>query len=170
LYEAVLDDAEEFGLNAQGKFRNFVEKESSAVGSLKDACLVCRGTRECASGMTEQVGFSKGFGNCSAVDGDKRPRTARAKSMDEVAEALLARAGFTCEQDGEGRFGGDCGLLRSIAKASGTHVEIEFEEGIVEGRKTRVAAIFKAKAIFQLCSGFVIESFFRLVLTSYKSE
>lgn len=140
LDDAVLNDAKELGLDVERKFGDFVEEEGAAISVFEEAGFVGGSSGESALGMTEQVGFGERFGNGGAVDGDDVLGGARAEAMDEMSEAFFTGAGFSGEEDRERGFGGDGGLFGGIAEMGGADVEVEFEEGVVEGRTRNILA------------------------------
>src|ERR1700730_11776155 len=58
----ILEHAQEFGLKFQGKISNFVQKQCSAVRSLKASSSLRDGAGECSSFMTEEFAFEQRSG------------------------------------------------------------------------------------------------------------
>src|SRR5260370_30580668 len=65
------------------------------------------GSGECAALVTEQLVLHQSFGDCRAVQGDKRLLAARGQMMDRAGKQLLARTAFPEEQR--------CGISRGHA-------------------------------------------------------
>ena len=68
---ALLQDAQEFGLQIHRQFADFVEEERAALGLFEAADAALEGAGEGAAHMAEELAFQQGFGEGAAVDGDE---------------------------------------------------------------------------------------------------
>ena len=75
---ALLQRAQELGLEVEREFANFIEKERAFVGELDAADLAGDGAGECALLMAEEFALKKAGGNGGAVELDKGALAARA--------------------------------------------------------------------------------------------
>jgi hypothetical protein len=73
LHLALLQHAQQLGLQAERHFRNLVEQQRAALGLLELAGLGRLGAGERALLVAEQGGFEQVVGNRRAVDGDEGP-------------------------------------------------------------------------------------------------
>jgi len=83
-------------LQGQWHFADFIEKQGAAMGRFKQAGVTATtGTGERAFFVAEQFRFQQGFGNRTAIDGDKRFAVgARIFAMNRLRHHFLAGAGF----------------------------------------------------------------------------
>lgn len=83
-----LDDAQQFGLQAQGHGVELVEEQGAAVGLFEQAGLV-RGVGVGALDRTEQDAFQQVFRDGGAVDRDERMPGAAAGRVDGLGNSSL---------------------------------------------------------------------------------
>ena len=95
---ALLQDAQELGLQADAHRANFVEEDRAAVGQRELAFLRGGRIRERALDVAEELRFEQGLGNRRAVDLDERQASLRAAIVDGAGDQFLARAGFARDQ------------------------------------------------------------------------
>ncbi len=62
--------------------------------------LIRDGAGERAPRVAEELGFEQRLGDRAAIDGDKRPRRARAVAVNRAGHQLLARAAFAEDEHG----------------------------------------------------------------------
>jgi len=87
---AVLQDAEELGLDGHGDLGDLVEEDDPAVGLLEQARLVPVGPGEGALAIAEQLRFEEVLGDGGAVADDERLVLVRAQAVDGPGDDLLA--------------------------------------------------------------------------------
>ena len=104
--EPFLEDAEQFALEGQGDFADFIEEEGAAFGGFEAADAVADGAGEGAFGVAEEFAFVQFGGDGGAIDADERFLRPATAAMDFVGDQFLAGAGFAEDQDG-GVGGGD---------------------------------------------------------------
>ena len=105
---ALLQRAQQLGLQAHVHFGDFVEQQRAAVGLLELADAARHRAGEGALLVAEQLRFQQRLGNGRAVDGDERLARARRALVDVAGDHLLAGAALAGDQDG-GVGGGDAG-------------------------------------------------------------
>ena len=69
---AFLQHAVELHLHGDAHVADLVHEQSAAMGRLEQAAAIFVGAGEGAFHVAEQLGFEKGFGKRSAIDGDER--------------------------------------------------------------------------------------------------
>ncbi len=106
---ALLQDAEELGLELWGEFADFVQEHSAAGGEFELAGLAVHSAREGAFLVAEEFAFEETFAEDGAVEGKKGPVGTAAGAMDRLGDDLLAGAAFAEEEDGGFRGGGALG-------------------------------------------------------------
>ena len=97
---ALLQYAQQLGLQAEIHFRDFVQQQSAAVGLFELAGLALNGTSEGALLMAEQRRLKHILGDGGAVNGDKGFGRTRRLLMNVARQHLLAGAAFTADQNG----------------------------------------------------------------------
>ena len=118
LEAALFEYAQEFGLDGQRQFADFVEEERAAVGQFHFADFARAGTGEGAAFVAEEFVFDQAFGNGGAIQRDEGLLAARGKMMDGAREEFFAGAAFAEQQHG-GIGGGDAlDLLADFADGS----------------------------------------------------
>ncbi len=101
---ALLDGAQQLGLQARIHLADFVEQQRAAIGFLELADAPCDGAGEGALLVAEQLGFQQVLRDRGAVDGDEGLFGAGRASMDVAGEDFLAGAAFAGDQNrGVGR-------------------------------------------------------------------
>ena len=97
---ALLQRAQQLGLQGQRQLANLVQKDGAAVGLLKPARTGCAGAGERAFFVAEQFGFEQRIRNGRAVDLDEGPVAPPAGQVHGACEQLLARARLAQQQHG----------------------------------------------------------------------
>ena len=96
---AAFEYAQQLGLQLDGHFADFVEKQRSPVSLLKKPFLVFRGARETPGAVPEQFAFEQLLGDGRTVDRHERLLGAGTGMVYRLREDLLAGSGFAGEQD-----------------------------------------------------------------------
>src|SRR5262249_30078855 len=91
---ALLEDAEELGLDEQGERPDLVEEDRPSVGQRELALLVGGSAREGPAHVAEELRLEQRLGYGRAVDLDERLLALRAAVVDGPGRQLLARARF----------------------------------------------------------------------------
>lgn len=104
------DGTKEFGLDFDGEFTQFVEKNGAAVSLEKRRETFVDGACEGTSLVAEEGGFGEALGDGSAIDDDEWFFCARAGLMNGLGNDFFAGAGFAGDEDGE-IGGGDLGYF-----------------------------------------------------------
>src|SRR5262249_45206578 len=97
---ALLKHAKQVRLHGDRQLSDFVEKNSSAIGSFEQslALLICAG--EGATLVPKKLAAKQGFGECRAIDGIESAVGSRAVPMDGVRHQLLTGTAFAGDQNG----------------------------------------------------------------------
>lgn len=96
---AAFEYAQQLGLQLDGHFADFVEKQRSPVSLLEKPFLVFRGARETPGAVPEQFAFEQLLGEGRTVDRHERLLGAGTGMVYRLREDLLAGSGFAGEQD-----------------------------------------------------------------------
>ena len=96
--DALLDGAQQFGLQAHVHFGNFVEQQRAAIGFLELADAAAERAGEGAFLMAEQFGLQEVLGDRGAIDGDERLLGALRARMNIARQHFLAGAAFAGDQ------------------------------------------------------------------------
>ena len=99
LEPALLEHAQELGLQAERQLADLVEEQRAAVGHLEAAGLLFGRAGERALLVAEQLALDQRLGERGAVDGDARTLRAARRAVDRARDHLLAGAGLAAEQD-----------------------------------------------------------------------
>ena len=102
----ILENAEQFYLQFQGKIGDFVEEESPAVGDGKEAGSVGSGVGEGPTDMAKELALQKRGRDGSAVDGHEGTGTPGGKFVEGSGGELFSGPTFAGEED-RGFEGGD---------------------------------------------------------------
>src|SRR6478672_2780606 len=105
---ALLEEAEELGLDAGLHLGDLVEEEGAAVGELEAALAAIAGVGEGAALVAEDLALEQGLGHGRAVDGHEGAAGAGGELVERAGDQLLAGAGLAVDEDGGG---GGRGLL-----------------------------------------------------------
>ena len=105
---ALLQDAQEFGLQLRSELADFIEKDGTAFGHLELALFLSDGSGEGALLVSEQLTFEECLGEGGAVDGDEGFGGARAEAVQSARHQFLAGAGFA-EDEHRGILWSDAG-------------------------------------------------------------
>src|SRR5260370_1178298 len=97
-HDALLEDAQELGLEVHRHLDDLVEQERAAVGLFQEAGLVGGGAGEGALRVAEELRLDEIPGQRRAVDLDPRPLAARAALVQRVRDQLLAAAALADDQ------------------------------------------------------------------------
>src|SRR5712692_6682202 len=97
-HDALLEDAQELGLEVHRHLDDLVEQERAAVGLFQEAGLVGGGAGEGALRVAEELRLDEIPGQRRAVDLDPRPLAARAALVQRVRDQLLAGAALADDQ------------------------------------------------------------------------
>ena len=95
---ALLDGAQQLGLQPRLHLADLVEQQRAAIGLLEPADAAGHGTGEGAALVPEQLGFEQVFGDGRTVDRDERATGATAVAMHEACDHLLAGAALAGDQ------------------------------------------------------------------------
>jgi hypothetical protein len=95
-----LQQLQEFGLQTQVEFRDFVEKERAAMGHLHASRFRSVGAGESPFFVSEELAFEQGTRDCRTVDLHKGTAAPRGKPMDHAGNNVFAGAAFALDQDG----------------------------------------------------------------------
>jgi len=87
-----LQHAQQFGLQRQRNVANLVKEQSSLVGQLKAANLLCDRSGEGTFLVTKKLAFQKIQWDGSTIQSYKRMSTPRADIVNRVRDQFLARA------------------------------------------------------------------------------
>ena len=96
---ALLQDAQQFGLQVQRHFADFIKENRAAVGQFEFAGTVCNRPGEGAFAVTEEFAFEKRFRHRGAVHGDKWLAAAIARVVHEPREQFFTRSAFGLNQN-----------------------------------------------------------------------
>ena len=97
---AFLQHAQQFGLQVEWQFADFIEKDRAAVGEGEAAFAFGGGAGERAAFVPEELALHQRAGNGRAIHGDEWRLASRALLMQGAGNEFLARARFTMNQDG----------------------------------------------------------------------
>jgi hypothetical protein len=100
---ALLEHAQQLGLDGWRHLADFVEEEHAAVRLLDASRLRRHRPGERAALVTEQFRLEQLVGECGAVDRDERPMAAPRSVVDEARHHFLAGARLPGEQHGRFR-------------------------------------------------------------------
>ena len=100
----VLQHAQELGLHLGGQLANLVKEDGATVGGKEVTEFLALGSGEGPALVAKELRLDQGGGDGGAVDGNERPIGAGAGGVDSTGDQLLARSGFT--EDEEGHLGG----------------------------------------------------------------
>ena len=100
---AVLDGAQQLGLEVEGQFADLVEEERAVVGDLEAAPALRVGAGERPFLVAEQLAFDERRRQRRAVQRDERAGLAGARVVDRLRDETLADAGFPLQQHGARR-------------------------------------------------------------------
>ena len=96
---ALLQNAQELGLEIRRHLADLVEQQRAPLGHLEEAFLVQRRARERALLVAEELRLDQIFGDRRAVDLDERPLRPLAVVVDGVGDQFLARAVLALDED-----------------------------------------------------------------------
>ena len=88
---ALLEDAEEFGLELRGEFADFIEEDGAAGGGFELAGFAFDGAGEGAFFVAEEFAFEETFAEDGAVEGEEGAFGAVAGAMDGAARRARLR-------------------------------------------------------------------------------
>src|SRR5262249_23480890 len=133
---AVLEDAEQRGLDREARFADLVEEEGAAVGRLEEPASGAIGAGERAADVAEELALEERVGERRAVRREERPARPRAVVVDRARDQLLAGARLTLDQHGDARLRGTLRELdrleRRLALADDAVEAIAVAELVVE--------------------------------------
>src|SRR6185295_9497308 len=95
---ALLQYAQQLHLHGQAHVADLVQEQRAALGDLEPTLAGGDRAGEGALLMSEELALEKLGRNRAAVDGDERPRPARAGIVDRAGRELLARARLAQDQ------------------------------------------------------------------------
>jgi hypothetical protein len=96
----LLQHAQQFRLELERHFADFVEKHDAAFGRAKYAKAAASGAGERAFLVTEQLAFGQRGGQRGAIDGHERFVAARSEAMEQPGPQLFAGSRFATYEDG----------------------------------------------------------------------
>ncbi|MPN54862.1 hypothetical protein SDC9_202540 [bioreactor metagenome] len=97
-YRALLQHAQQLGLQADRHVTDLVEKQGASLCGSKQPRMASGCAAECTADMAEKFGFQQTFGYGAAVQGDERGACAFALLVDEPRQQLLACPAFALDQ------------------------------------------------------------------------
>ena len=97
---ALLQDAQQFGLQLERDFAHLVEEDGAAVGEFEAPDALRDGAGEGALLVAEQLAFEQAGGDGGAIELDEGAVFARARVVDGARQQFLAGAGFAVDQHG----------------------------------------------------------------------
>ena len=97
----LLQDPEQFCLNAERELPHLVQKQGAAVGSLEAARAGFVGTGKGPALVTKQLGVLEGLRDRRAVDGDVRSTRASTVLVDGTGDQLLAGAALPANHNAD---------------------------------------------------------------------
>ena len=97
---AFLEDAEEFGLDLEGDFADFVEEDSTTVSEFEASFTFGEGAGEGPFFVAEEFGFDEVFGDEGAIEFDERGFGAGALEVEGTGDEFFAGATFALDEDG----------------------------------------------------------------------
>ena len=97
---ALLQHAQQLGLQLDRQVADFVEEDRAGVGHLEFAGAPLGRAGERAALVPEQLALEQAMRNRGAVDGDERRAPSRRFEMNRARDQLLAGAALAAEQDG----------------------------------------------------------------------
>ena len=151
---ALLQDAQQLGLQLRSQLADLVEKNGAALGHLELALFLRHGSGEGALLVSEQLAFQQRLGEGGAVDGDEGLGRARAEAVQGAGHQFLAGAGFA---EDEHR-----GVLRSHARDQPEHFvngdALAGDAGLGDSEAFAQQRVFGAQALyvaqgFERCRG-----------------
>ncbi len=92
------ENAEQFGLQFEGHFADFIEKKSSAVGFFKAPGAALGGSGKRALFMAEEFAFDQVLRKGGAVHGNEWAGGAIAFFVNKTGQDFLARSAFALDQ------------------------------------------------------------------------
>src|SRR5262249_38488540 len=101
-----LDDPQDLRLDGGTHVSDLIEERCAPIGQLEFPVVRTLSPGERASLIPEQLALEQAVRDRGAVDGDERPVTPPAASMEELRRELLARATLAGDQDGALGWGG----------------------------------------------------------------
>ena len=141
-HAAVLQHAQQAGLQGQRHIADFIQEQRAAVGLAQAAqAAFLAGTGEGASHMAEQFGFDEVLGDGRAVDGHEGPGAAWAAGVQGARKHFLAHARFALDEHRNGLAHHAAGLVGGGTPAGVARVEPGqgVIGGLIRGRGTRHA-------------------------------
>ena len=97
---ALLQHAQQLGLDAGRNFADFIQQNGAAVGQFKAAFAFVQRAGEGAAFMAEKFAFNQVFRDGGAVDLDERRAGAGAVAIKRAGDQFLAGAAFALDQNG----------------------------------------------------------------------
>ena len=91
---ALLQDAQQLGLEVQGDFRDFIEEQSPAVSRTDNTEHILFGAGERTADMAEELALEQRLADAGTINGDKKAITAAAVRTDATGDQFLARTAF----------------------------------------------------------------------------
>ncbi len=97
---ALLQDAQQFGLQLERNLADLVQEDGSAIGQLKAADALRDGAGESAALMSEEFTFQQSGRNGGTVQLDEGTGMPRAEVMQSTGDQLFARPSLAIDKDG----------------------------------------------------------------------
>ena len=98
-----LQYAQQFGLQFQRQFADFVEKDRAAIGGLEQSLLRFQGSGECSLFIAEEFAFDQRGHERSAIDGDKGTVGESSAEMHGAGYQFFAGPAFAVDEDRRAR-------------------------------------------------------------------
>src|SRR6476660_7205960 len=111
---AVLQHAQELGLQGERHVTDFIQKQSPSVGSGNETFVIVGRTGKRAFAVTEQFRFEQIFRYGRAIDGYERSRRAAACAVYRAREKFLSRAARALDEHARLRLGHQPRLMEYV--------------------------------------------------------
>ncbi len=97
---ALLQHAQQLGLQTERHVADFVQEDGAVIGLLETADAVADGAGKRALHVPEELGFEQSFGKRAAIHGYQRESIASAGGVDGARGQFLAGSGFAGDENG----------------------------------------------------------------------
>src|SRR5690242_9441822 len=91
---AGLQDSQQPGLEFEGHFAYFIEKQRAAVGRTDQPNPIAIRPAESSTDTPEQLGFDQRGRNCCAIHNNEGPAGSPTPAIESAGHEFLARSGF----------------------------------------------------------------------------
>ena len=132
---AVLQSAQQLGLDGERQFADFVQEQRAAFRRLDAAGALAVGARESPLEVPEQFALGQRFGQGRAVDLHQRPAGATRCAMQMPGKQLLADTRLAQQQYGQFRFGHDVEFVQQFQQLRA--LSNDFHVALLAGKRRR---------------------------------